>query len=453
MEQFLRSALASLPSVATHPLALVAYIVVIIAWVLIAWRVKRNKNLLSHLDKLPDSDRLQALQSEMGNISLKEGLSADQYLKSRIHFYYFLGFAILCLMTVIIFVVSAVMGKEGEGTANVDVSLYDEPLNLSEGHIEEPNVLKYILGRNDERGVQINPALPYLTLHSANEEIPTYEGCKFTFPKLSIVFVNNTKRTLVLTEAVINVKSSNIISLPILGVEGGSLGQQRKLLLKNEGWGDIVKPILKLGITRAESCEKAKPDEATIMIQLPTIQTTHAVDITAYIPAELLSEIPQTAKKLASVCAFGKVSYNIEDNISRSVTFKTWVPGELFMQRPMNPSIEYRQFFEAGKSGYTIHKTLRHEIKSGDSDLFLIQIATNKWAQFNLNFSFRSIEGQSISGNDVFVNVFVPRSESDDFSQEDFEHQHPIVKGGITNNKLNRDLEKFPHIRLPHPKN
>jgi hypothetical protein len=127
MGELLRSAIAALPTVATHPLAFVAYIVVVLAWLIVALKVKRNNNLLKVLDKLPSEDRLRALQSEMGSVQLAAGLSPEQYLRSRIHLYYFLGFSILCLVGLLIFVVSAVMGQNPPGEPRTVVTASTGP--------------------------------------------------------------------------------------------------------------------------------------------------------------------------------------------------------------------------------------------------------------------------------------------------------------------------------------
>ena len=69
MLQFLVSALSAIPAAATSELALVAYALVIGAYIFTVWRVARNKNLLANLEKLPAKDRLRALESEMGKRS------------------------------------------------------------------------------------------------------------------------------------------------------------------------------------------------------------------------------------------------------------------------------------------------------------------------------------------------------------------------------------------------
>src|ERR1700752_2544238 len=94
MESFISNALKALPSVASSPLAIIGYIAAIAAWVFIGWRVVRNKNLLENLKDLPPKDRLQALKEEMGRVPLKEGLTPEQYLRSRTHLYILIGFII-----------------------------------------------------------------------------------------------------------------------------------------------------------------------------------------------------------------------------------------------------------------------------------------------------------------------------------------------------------------------
>ena len=64
---FLSTALEALPHISTSPLAFVGYIIVVISWLILSLRVKRNKQMLKHLDKLPKKDRLEALQMELGS--------------------------------------------------------------------------------------------------------------------------------------------------------------------------------------------------------------------------------------------------------------------------------------------------------------------------------------------------------------------------------------------------
>ena len=101
-----KSLVSALPSAATSPFAFVAYVLVIASWVVIALRLKRNRQLLDHIEKLPQADRLKALQLEMGAVQVRSGLTADQWLRSRVHLYYFLGFCVGCVAAVVVFAIA-----------------------------------------------------------------------------------------------------------------------------------------------------------------------------------------------------------------------------------------------------------------------------------------------------------------------------------------------------------
>jgi hypothetical protein len=106
-----RAILKGLGTAATNPLAFVAYLFAVAAWLILRLRVDRNKNLLASLTKVPERDRYKTLRDEMGVIELKEGLSPEQFLRSRIHFYYLLGFVVLCVVVVILFAIAVFQPK------------------------------------------------------------------------------------------------------------------------------------------------------------------------------------------------------------------------------------------------------------------------------------------------------------------------------------------------------
>lgn len=102
MQEFLKA----LGVAATNPLAFVAYIAAVISWLLLRWRVDRNRNLLSRLNSIPAPQRAALLRDEMGIEEMGEGLSAEQRLRSRIHRYYFLAFVALCGVAVVLFAIA-----------------------------------------------------------------------------------------------------------------------------------------------------------------------------------------------------------------------------------------------------------------------------------------------------------------------------------------------------------
>lgn len=105
---FFQIAFESLPVVASHPFSFIAYLTVLLCWLIIAYKIKRNKQLLLNIDKLPEKDRIKAIELEMGAVKVSSNLTADQWVKSRIHFYYLIGFSIVCFLVLLIFVISIV---------------------------------------------------------------------------------------------------------------------------------------------------------------------------------------------------------------------------------------------------------------------------------------------------------------------------------------------------------
>ena len=53
----LNQLIEALPSAATNPYAFTSYVLLIVAWVIVVFRVKRNKQLLDNLQKLPEQDQ------------------------------------------------------------------------------------------------------------------------------------------------------------------------------------------------------------------------------------------------------------------------------------------------------------------------------------------------------------------------------------------------------------
>ena len=102
MWQFLEAALSAIPAAATNSYTFGAYALVVLAYVVVAWRVARNKNLLANIEKLPPNDRLSALEIETGGVRLASGISPEQWVQSRIHKYYLLGFLATCAVVVAI---------------------------------------------------------------------------------------------------------------------------------------------------------------------------------------------------------------------------------------------------------------------------------------------------------------------------------------------------------------
>ena len=123
MSSPLSAALSAIPAAATSHLALITYGLAVLAYIVTIWRVTRNRNLLQNLQRLPAKDRLSALEIEMGGVRLAAGISPEQWLRSKIHRYYFLSFIVTCVAGILVFIVAIF---NSHGTADISVDLYEK---------------------------------------------------------------------------------------------------------------------------------------------------------------------------------------------------------------------------------------------------------------------------------------------------------------------------------------
>jgi hypothetical protein len=438
--EFLKSLVSALPGAASSAFALVAYISVVVGWVIIALKVKRNAQLLARIDKLPSKDRLTAIQLEMGAVKIKDDLTPEQWIRARVHNYLFLGFVILCLARVVVLVVAY---SRGPGKADLDITPYDNPkgdsalstphwnpipttarssflkkgsdtpvdneFNNSSGHYNgfahSEFTLAYDYDRADDT-INITPTLPYLSLLLKGGPISgvhyTWTPFAWQFPKLSIKIVNNTNQTIELTETAIEVKKSvvNIDPVIVIKEDRADVGY---FTVANEGWGKVVDPVFTVGIKKPSACDAFPSEQPTITIARPTFDEEDFVRIDKYVPLYLKNE--------EVVCVFGQMQFANENAAKRKLNFYTLVslvyPGP---GAPAPPDYFYDVFLAAGAAGYTRRIPISEVVKPGEVDHFVVRIATDESASFNLTFAFVSRPKIRLQRTQVFLSVFVPRS-------------------------------------------
>lgn len=430
MDAFLAKALQVLPDVATSPLSLLAYVVTVGAYVYIALRVSRHKNLLQHLAALPEQDRLSALESEMGSARLRSGITPEQWLRSKIHKYYFLGFIATCFTVVVVVVLVL---YETHGTVDVDVTGYRgasllervlrrtpnlmssayaaefefaDPTNGNTKGIDRKASVRYEYERKDGKLV-IKPSSQYLDSLAIGEEVEGFDfwwqPFDWQFPVLSVKIVNNTDRSLLISEARIEVVGSTVDVRPVLVIKAPSYDGEFSFL--NEGWGKVLSPILTVTMTE-QSC--AGVPATTINATLPVSEFLEGqtIDLSPRVTDSLRRKL-----KGAPMCVRGILSYADEDGKKYTYKFKTFVYlDELGAGLPAPPSYTYDVFLKAGKSGYVVTRELSQEIKPGWSDHFLIRIATDKSSAFDLKMTIFDAKHDVRWSGAISLNAFVPRS-------------------------------------------
>lgn len=106
----------SIPEAASNPMSLIAYGIAITALVIISWSVTRQRNILERIKNIPESKREEALRIAMGK-TLKGGMKPNEWIKARIHLYFFLAFLTICFVFIVIFFVATITGQSNKPPA------------------------------------------------------------------------------------------------------------------------------------------------------------------------------------------------------------------------------------------------------------------------------------------------------------------------------------------------
>jgi hypothetical protein len=220
--------------------------------------------------------------------------------------------------------------------------------------------------------------------------------------------VNNSDSTMLLSEAVIKVITSKINIEPVLVIKEDhyNVGHYR---IFNEGWGQVIDSIITFKIMKANrdsalgynEYDEEKSQEQTVRVN--TFDETTNISIMGYIPESLSAD--------SWVAVSGNIQYHTKNREKRAIKFRTIVSLVPRLGLPRPPTYLYDLLLKAGLSSYTKRLPISQEIKQGESDHFLIRVASDKSAQFNLAFSFRVTGGMEIHSNEVILDMFVPRSQ------------------------------------------
>jgi len=433
MNELFRNAQGVISAAAANPLALAALLLLVVAFVIVALRVRRYKHLLRHLGSLPENDRLKALEMEMGVVKVRKGLSPQQWLKYNLRKYFFYGFLIVCLTLVVL--VAMLLHHSGSGlktNAGVDVSLapsesvevpasdptggsgntavstliqtsttWGEP-QMAEQQVPKEREVMY-RSRLDDGVSRITYEVDYLYLVRQGGLVSgvNYLGSpfKWRFPELSVKVVNNSRHNVVLSRALLEVQSSEIIDEPIPVIEDMSVN---KLVIHNEGWGDMIDPTVELVVSE-ELAEGEVPvfAPATHTVNLKTFAVSDEIPLEGYVPERL------RGSSFVSVCGiieYGKAAQR------KKLRFRTRVSLQIRAAVGIPPSRFYDTFLQAGQAPVIEQVDVAQEIRPGEADHFLIRLGTDKSSRKRIKISFLTADGEVLPGGELTIDLFVPRT-------------------------------------------
>jgi hypothetical protein len=431
----------------SNPLALAAFALLLAAMMVVALKVRRNKNLLQNLEKLPEKDRLAALKLEMATLKIKGELSPEQWLRHNSRQYLLGGLIVLCLTLVVLVSVVLPARPEKAQPSGVHIELLPEPAapapatpasasahgsaadkaapdwllhrvaqtasalavgneralpQMAEQGIPEERTVSY--QALIERGVsRITYASSYFDLVAAGGPVEGFNllGVPFRwqFPRLSATVANNTGGVMVLSAARIEVLEAEPLNEVIPLLEDLSV---ERLVFRNEGWGEVIAPRVEFSIG-----ELPRPGEIslfapkTVVVDMPGFGETGELPLTAHLPEAL--------KNRSAVQVQGWLEYGAPA-ARKKLRFKTRVSLQVRSAVGMPPSYTYDLMLKAGQAKVTRQLGLAQQIKPGDSDHFALRVGSDRSARYRLRIDFVTAGGQVMKGSEVLMDIFVPRT-------------------------------------------
>jgi len=440
----------ALKAAGSNPLALAAFALLVGAMLVVALKVRRNKNLLESLEKLPEKDRLQALKLEMGAPRIKGGLSPEQWLRQNSRMYLLGGLVVLCVTVVVLASLFVSSMREKAQPSGVRIELLPEPPppapaapssavrgavvvphlhavaqsdgtpastadtlqvtgsygpeQIAEQKVPEQRVVVY--QATLDKGVsRIKYSAPYLDLVQAGGPIEGFNNLgvpfRWRFPRLSVTVANNTSGVMVLSEARIEVLEAQPVNDVVLLVEDLPV---ERLVFRNEGWSDVVAPAVEFTVTDVQRDGDVSLFAPTpVVVELPTCSDRCEVALATHIPAAL--------KNRDVVQVQGSIAYGAPTS-RKTVRFKTRVSMQVRAAVGMPPTYTYDVLLNANQPRVIKQIGLAQKIPAGDSDHFALRLASDRTARYRLRMDFVTAGGTVMKGAEAWVEIFVPRTRA-----------------------------------------
>jgi hypothetical protein len=92
--------------------------------------------------------------------------------------------------------------------------------------------------------------------------------------------------------------------------------------------------------------------------------------------------------------------------------FATTLVFEMPPGVPIPPTFQYDLALKAGQAPETIWVPVSHSVKPGEADQFLLRIASDKSAHYEIRLAIRMIDGVELEPKLISLDMFVPRTRS-----------------------------------------
>ncbi len=416
---FLQATLNAIPAAASSPLALIAYCISIVAWVIISYRVIRNKQLLQKIDKFPENERRIIVISEMG--MPPEGITVEAWIKSKTQTNILIGLTLILLTLAFVFFI-AMHNREYTPTGDITLAVgIDRELESYDSIIDKNGILI------------ITPKSEYLDKLTSNKITQPSDWKSLELPKLSIKISNNSKRKIVISEIQLDILNARTDLNPVL--RASDWGDE-KLQIYNAGWGEIHNPELVVGITDIEKCspenflpnkhvEMSKSDDA-YLINLKNLvpkEYKEKVNKCELMDIKQQKDIKKSKKSHTfflpsscddiQVCVFGTMNYVANQD------YKTWKFMQDITLYKKNTRINsgaflftthiYRTSLQSDEKKYIKSVPVQQDIAVNETDNFELEIQTERSSYIELVASIISSEFGIIASKKIHIHTFTER--------------------------------------------
>jgi hypothetical protein len=249
--------------------------------------------------------------------------------------------------------------------------------------------------------VHITYRLPYLDDQRAGKPIHgvafRHDTFEWELPQLSVKILNNTTQSIMLTECVIDVTTSVPDTEPVLVIARDAVNG---IMLINEGWGPVIDPALTFKIQAPDKNAKDITAERHTL-ELPTFSADRMVRLNKYIPKELEDQ--------PTLLVTGEIEFGPAGK-RKKTPFSTTMLTRSTVEHLVPPSQRYDLGLTAGKAPETHRIPISHNLKAGEADHFLVRVASDKSAHYELTLRIRRIDGEFLPEQKVILDLFVPRS-------------------------------------------
>lgn len=282
----------------------------------------------------------------------------------------------------------------------------DEPADPAFDRIGEERWLRY---SETAAGsvLRIAYAMPYLEKYRQGGPVTGVEDAlpfAWHYPNLAVRITNHSRRDLVPTRADLRVSESRLDESPLLVV----LKETETLWLENEGWGEVIDPVVHFQITPAEEIEAPQEDREPMKASRPIFCP---VETRQMWKLRLNKDVPESLAEKENVRVAGFLEYGPADR-RQSVRFATLVRLQPAAQHAVPPSFQHHVLLEAGKTQLQSIPLSEHVISPGETELFYLRIGSDRTATYRLSLTVYADGEREIGRQDLELNVFVPRSQA-----------------------------------------